>query len=253
MRSSSSERGVRAEPDASRAHPARRRRPARLKTEVDKIATWAGDEPVGEREVEALVEPSFDSPDGNSARHGRRGTPPGRSHIARTYSSESRGSGETSRLGLVGQLRAHVGRVRAVKRLASEGVSSKEVAEQLKLKPFYASKLYRQAEGFSDDELDDAILRIAALDGALKGQSKLTPDLEVQRTLVALSRKPGAAASARRRRRRRGARRATSCARRCSRAEPRASPRGRWCARARGTPPRHARRRRPRRQSRGAS
>ena len=63
------------------------------------------------------------------------------------------------------------------------------------LNPFYASKLYRQAEGFSSEELDDAVLRLAELDGALKGQSKLTPDLEVQRTLVALSRRPGAASS----------------------------------------------------------
>ena len=37
------------------------------------------------------------------------------------------------------------------------------------------------------------MLCIAALDGALKGQSRLSPDLEVQRTLVSLSRKPGAA------------------------------------------------------------
>jgi hypothetical protein len=34
------------------------------------------------------------------------------------------------------------------------------------------------------------VIRLAALDGALKGQSKLTPDLEVQRALVALSRRP---------------------------------------------------------------
>ena len=167
----------------------------RLKTEVDKIATWAGDEPVGEREVEALVEPSFDSPgwelgEAWAARDAARAL----AYSENRFERESRQRRDVA-LGLVGQLRAHVGRVRAVKRLASEGVSSKEVAEQLKLKPFYASKLYRQAEGFSEDELDDAIMRIAALDGALKGQSKLTPDLEVQRTLVALSRKPGAGAS----------------------------------------------------------
>jgi len=90
----------------------------------------------------------------------------------------------------IGEHRHH-----ALKKLAAEGVGSKEAASRLKLNPYYAAKLYRQAEGFSDEELDEAILQIAALDGALKGQSKLTPDLEVQRTLVALSRKPGMAAS----------------------------------------------------------
>ena len=48
-----------------------------------------------------------------------------------------------------------------------------------------------QAEGFSGEELDDAVVRLAQLDGALKGQSKLAPDLEVQRTLVDLARPPG--------------------------------------------------------------
>jgi DNA polymerase III delta subunit len=95
---------------------------------------------------------------------------------------------------LVGQLGAHLGRLRALKQLTAEGVSSKEAAARLKLNPYYASKLYRQAEGFSDEELDEALLRLAALDGALKGQSKLNPDLELQRTLVELSRPPGAAA-----------------------------------------------------------
>ena len=69
-------------------------------------------------------------------------------------------------------------------------MSSKEAATRLKLNPFYAGKLYRQAEGFSAEELDEAVVRLAALDGALKGQSKLAPDLEVQRTLV-LARKTG--------------------------------------------------------------
>jgi DNA polymerase III delta subunit len=57
--------------------------------------------------------------------------------------------------------------------------------------PFYAEKLFSQAEGFSPEELRDAVVYLAELDGALKGQSKLAPDLEVQRTLVALTRRPG--------------------------------------------------------------
>ena len=57
--------------------------------------------------------------------------------------------------------------------------------------PFRTQKLYGQAEGFSTEELDDAVVRLAELDGALKGQSRLSPDLEVQRALVDLTRQPG--------------------------------------------------------------
>ena len=54
--------------------------------------------------------------------------------------------------------------------------------------PYYAEKVFAQAEGFSPDELCDAVVRLSELDGALKGQSKLAPDLEVQRALVDLTR-----------------------------------------------------------------
>jgi hypothetical protein len=37
------------------------------------------------------------------------------------------------------------------------------------------------------------VVRLAELDGALKGQSKLAPDLELQRTLVDLTRRTGVA------------------------------------------------------------
>ena len=96
---------------------------------------------------------------------------------------------------LAGSLASHLGRLRALKQLAADGVKPKEAAERLKLHPFRAQKLYGQAEGFSVEELDDAVLQLAELDGALKGQSKLAPDLEVQRTLVALSRRPGVAST----------------------------------------------------------
>ena len=50
------DRGVRAEPDAVAELIALvGENPRALETEVDKIATWAGGEPIGEREVEELV------------------------------------------------------------------------------------------------------------------------------------------------------------------------------------------------------
>ena len=169
--------------------------PLALKSEIDKLATWAAGEPFGEREVEALVAPNADVPiyeltEAWATRDASRALA-----LSETpFEHESRQRRDTAAR-LAGSLGGHLGRIRSLKRLAAEGVSSKEAAERLKLNPYYASKLYRQAEGFSEEELDDAVLRLAELDGALKGQSRLAPDLEVQRTLVDLTpRRPGAAA-----------------------------------------------------------
>ncbi len=186
--------GARAEPDAVTALiQLVGDDPAALKSEIDKLVTWAAGEPFGEREVEALVAANADVPiyeltEAWATRDASRALA-----VSETiFEHESRQRRDTAAR-LAGSLGGHLARLRALKKLAAEGVSAKEAASRLKLNPYYASKLYRQAEGFSEDELDDALLRLAELDGALKGQSKLTPDLELQRTLVELSRKPGAA------------------------------------------------------------
>jgi hypothetical protein len=46
----------------------------------------------------------------------------------------------------------------------------------------------RQAEGFTEDELRDAAVRLAELDHALKGGSRLSGDLELERALVDVTR-----------------------------------------------------------------
>jgi DNA polymerase-3 subunit delta len=163
-----------------------------LKAEVDKLATWAAGEPIGEREVEALVSPHADVPiyeltEAWSTRDAAQALT-----VSETiFEHESRQRRDTAAR-LAGSLAGHLGRLRSLKRLAAEGVKPKEAAERLKLHPFRAQKLYGQAEGFSAEELDDAVVRLAELDGALKGQSRLAPDLELQRALVDLTRRPGA-------------------------------------------------------------
>jgi DNA polymerase III delta subunit len=94
---------------------------------------------------------------------------------------------------MAGAMTAHVTRLAALKRYAMRGAGSKEAAGELGMHPFRAQKLSEQAEGFSAEELYDAVVRLADLDGALKGQSRLAADLEVQRALVDLTRRPGAA------------------------------------------------------------
>jgi DNA polymerase-3 subunit delta len=160
-----------------------------LKVEVDKIATWAGDEPIGEREVEALVPSNADVPvyeltEAWSVRDSARVLA-----VSETLFEHDPKPRRDVAPRLAGSLASHLGRLRALKQLAAEGIKPKEAAERLKLHPFRAQKLYAQAESFSAEELDDAVVHLASLDGALKGQSKLAPDLEVQRTLVELSRR----------------------------------------------------------------
>jgi len=182
------QRGARAEPDACAAlvqlvgddlHA--------LATEVDKLATWAAGEPIGEREVEELAAPAADTPaftltDAWAVRDPARALAASETIFER----EPRQRRDTAAR-LAGALGGHLGRLRQLKRLAADGVRAKEAAGKLRLHPFYAEKLYRQAETFSPGELRDASVRLAELDGALKGQSRLAPDLELQRALVDLT------------------------------------------------------------------
>jgi DNA polymerase III subunit delta len=184
--------GVRAEPEACAAliqivgddlH--------RLANEVDKLATWAAGEPLGEREVELLAVPSADTPtytltDAWAAHEPARALAASETLFER----DSKPRRDTAAR-LAAALGGHVGRLRALKQSAAEGVRPRDAAGKLRLHPYYAEKLGRQAEGFSPEQLRDAVARIADLDGALKGQSKLAPDLEVQRALVDLTRRPG--------------------------------------------------------------
>jgi DNA polymerase III subunit delta len=186
------QRGVRAEPEACSAliHLVGDDLHA-LALEVDKIAIWAGDEPIGEREVEALAAPAADEPtfaltDAWGARD------PGRALAAsETIFERSAKPRRDTASRLAAALGGHFARLQAVKRLAAEGVRAREAAGRLRMHPYYAEKVFAQAEGFSAEELRDAAVRLAELDGALKGQSRLASDLEVQRALVDLTRRSG--------------------------------------------------------------
>lgn len=167
-----------------------------LATEVDKLVTWAAGEPIGEREVEALVAPLADTPIFTlTDAWARRDSARALESSEEIFERESRPRRDTAPR-IAGALGGHLSRLRQMRRLAAEGVGAREAAGRLRLHPFYAEKLYAQAEAFSDDELHDATVRLAELDAALKGGSRLAPDLEVQRALVDLSRGPaGRAAS----------------------------------------------------------
>ena len=189
---SSSQRGARAEPEAVAALIQLVGDDLRaLKTEVDKLATWAGESRSASVRSRRSCRRTPTCRSTSSRRPGPLRDAARALAVSETIFERDPKPRRDAAPRLAGSLASHLGRLRALKQLAAEGVSSKEAAERLKLIPFYAEKLYRQAEGFSAEELDDAVVRLAELDGALKGQSKLAPDLEVQRTLVALARKTG--------------------------------------------------------------
>jgi DNA polymerase III delta subunit len=88
----------------------------------------------------------------------------------------------------VGTLTTHVARIRSCQALEAEGLAAKEAATRLRQHPFYVQKLYAQARNFSEDELRDVTVRLAELDHALKGGSRLTGELELERALIEITR-----------------------------------------------------------------
>jgi DNA polymerase-3 subunit delta len=191
------QQGVRVEPDACAAllHLVGDDLRA-LASEIDKVATWAGDEPVGEREILALVAgtadtPSFTITDAWAARDAARVLDASERIFDR---SDRPRRDEAARLSAT--LGAHVTRLKAARQVVESGGRAADSLSQLGTRStFYAEKLVRQAEGVSSDALHDATVRLAALDLALKGGSKLAPDLELQRALADLTRRLGPAES----------------------------------------------------------
>jgi DNA polymerase III subunit delta len=158
-----------------------------LAGEVEKLAAWANGDSVGEREIELLVAPRAESPPfALTDSWGRR-------DVAGVLAASERllaRAGVPARDALprvVGLLTNHVTRVTQCQALAVEGVPAREAAERMKKSRFYVEKLYEQAANFTADELRDAIVRLAELDHALKGGSRLTGELEFDRALIELT------------------------------------------------------------------
>jgi DNA polymerase III delta subunit len=157
--------------------------PQALATEVEKLATWAAGEPIGEREVEQLAVAFAETPTfALTDAWGRRDPAAALEASEVILEREAKPRRDTSAR-LAATLGSHVARVRSCQRLAAEGVRPRDAAGRLKMHPFYAEKLFAQADRFSADELGDAVVRLAVLDLALKGESRLASDLELQRAL----------------------------------------------------------------------
>lgn len=163
-----------------------------LATEVDKVATWADGERVGVAEIEALVAPRAQSPgfaltDAWGSRDVAGVLKASERLLDRTGDPRSRTIPR-----LVGTLTTHLTRIRTCRALDAEGVAPKDAAAQLKMHPFYVQKLYAQARNYSEQELRGVTVRLAQLDLALKGGSRLAGDLELERALIEITQPQGA-------------------------------------------------------------
>jgi DNA polymerase-3 subunit delta len=158
-----------------------------LAGEVEKVATWANGGTVTDADIELLVTPRAESPPWNltdawGARDVGGVLRAAERMLDRTGDPVSRTIPR-----LVGSLTNHVRRARAIRRLEEDGLSSSEAAARLGMKPYPAQKLYQQVQNFSGAELDDALVRLAELDHALKGGSRLANELELERALVEIT------------------------------------------------------------------
>jgi DNA polymerase-3 subunit delta len=158
-----------------------------LTGEVDKLATWANGDEITEVEVDLLVAPRAESPPWNlTDAWGARDVG---GVLRATERMLDRTGDPVSRTipRLVGSLTNHVRRARAAQRLEAQGLTSADAASRLGMKPYPAQKLFAQVRNFSAGELDAAVIRLARLDHALKGGSRLANELELERALVEIT------------------------------------------------------------------
>jgi len=158
-----------------------------LSSEIDKLATWAAGDPLTAADVERLVPASAETT--NFALTDAWGA---RDVVGVLRASE----GLLERTGdprsktiprVVGILTNHVSRVRSAQALEAQGVAARDAAVTLKQHPYYVGKLYQQGRNYSPDELRDITVRLARLDHALKGGSRLAADLELERALIEMT------------------------------------------------------------------
>ncbi|HEY6960437.1 MAG TPA: DNA polymerase III subunit delta [Gaiellaceae bacterium] len=162
-----------------------------LAGEVEKLATWAGGDEVTEAVVAELVAPRADTPPWSLT--DAWGVRDVGGVLRATERMLDRTGDPLSRTipRLVGSLTNHVRRARVAHRLEARGLSPADAASKLGIKPYPAQKLYGQIRNFTSAELDAALVRLAQLDHALKGGSRLDNQLELERALVEITQPAG--------------------------------------------------------------
>jgi DNA polymerase-3 subunit delta len=159
-----------------------------LSTEVDKLATWAAGDQITLRDVEQMAAGRAETAIFSlTDAWGRRDVGAVLS-AAESIMERSHRPRSAELMRIIASLVNHVGRVRRCQRLADQGIRARDAAGTLKMHPFAAEKAFAQAANFSPEELGYAIVRLAELDAASKGGSRLPADLELERALVDVTR-----------------------------------------------------------------
>lgn len=159
-----------------------------LAREIDKLATWAAGEPLGVEEVQRLATASAEAhPWDLTDALGRRDAGAALEVVESTYSRSPRQrTGEAAAFGA--RVAQHLIRLARMKTMLEIGASVEDAGAKLGLKPFPAKQLAKQTQAFTAQELRGGVVRFAELDHALKGGSKLAPDLEVQLAVADVAR-----------------------------------------------------------------
>jgi DNA polymerase III delta subunit len=156
-----------------------------LASEVDKLAAWSGGEPVGRREVELLAAPAHEA--SQWAIMDAWGARDLTASLSACHADLERGA-ESFLVAM--RLGSQVTLVRQVQLLQEEGLGARDIAKRLRKHEFRVRKALGHAENYSRDELDEAVIRLAQLDAALKGASRLAGELELERALIEIVRRP---------------------------------------------------------------
>ena len=155
-----------------------------IEGEVDKLVTWAAGARIAAADVEALAVPVHETApweltDAWAARD-----------TAGVLEATERAleQGKEPFVVALG-LASHLRFVRDVEALAEEGLALREIAKRLgKRTDFPVRKALTHAESHAKHERDAATARLAALDAALKGASRLSAELELERALLDVTR-----------------------------------------------------------------
>src|SRR5581483_291667 len=166
-----------------------------LAGEVEKLATWARGDEITDADVDVLVAPRAESPPWSLTDAWGQRDVAGVLRAAERMLDRTGDPVSRTIPRLVGSLTNHVRRARAAHRLEAQGASPADAAATLGIKPYPAQKLFAQVRNFSGAELDAALVRLARLDHALKGGSRLANELELERALVEITRPEAAAAA----------------------------------------------------------
>jgi DNA polymerase-3 subunit delta len=158
-----------------------------LAGEVDKLATWANGNEVTDADVDVLVAPRAESPPWSLTDAWGQRDVAGVLRAAERMLDRTGDPISRTIPRLVGSLTNHVRRARVAHRLEADGVSSADAAVTIGVKPYPAQKLYGQVRNFTAAELDAALVRLAQLDHAVKGGSRLANELELERALVEIT------------------------------------------------------------------